>query len=187
MVGRSMRHRLRWLVLAVVLLLVAGIVVAVVRVEPKLSDARGRVDSAWTPLRPSLIARYQALTGVDLTLVAAGTQTQTVATDLHQTLASWQRSVQVDDAATQAPLANDLEALALRVKANVAASARLQGDQALTAAIATFDRALVSPPAVHAYNQAVLAYQHERTGAIHHLVAGLFGFDARPELAIAGA
>ena len=40
---------------------------------------------------------------------------------------------------------------------------------------------------MHAYNQAVAAYQHERTGAIHHLVAGVFGYSARPELAIAGA
>ena len=39
-----MRHRLRWLVLAVVLLVVAGIVVAIVQVQPKLSEARDRAD-----------------------------------------------------------------------------------------------------------------------------------------------
>ncbi len=182
-----MRRRLRWLVLALVLLVVAGIVVAVVSVQPKLSDARDRVDRAWTPLQPALVARYQTLGGVELALDAGGAQTRTVTVDLHATLASWQRLARVDDPGDQAPLANDLEALALRVKANVAASARLSNDPPLVAALAAFDRSVVSPPGVNAYNQAVLAYQQERTGAVHHLVAGVFGFDARPVLAIAGA
>jgi len=181
-----MRHRLRWLVLAVVLLVVAGIVVAIVQVQPKLSDARDHVDSAWTPLRPELDARYQALAGVELTLVAGGSQTQTVADDLHATLTSWAQSAHGNDPGTQAPIANDLEALALRVKANVAASPRLQADASLNAALAAFDKAVVSPPRIQAYNQAVLAYQRERSGAIHRLVATVFGFDARPELAIGG-
>jgi hypothetical protein len=187
MVGRSMRRRLRWLVLALVLLVVAGIVVAVVTVQPKLSDARDRVDGAWTPLRPALVTRYQALGGVEAALDAGGAQTRAVTVDLHSTLAAWQRLAGVNDAGDQAPLADDLEGLALRVKANVAASARLSSDPAVLMALAAFDRAVVSPPAVAAYNQAVRAYQQERTGAVHHLVAGVFGFSARPELAIAGA
>jgi hypothetical protein len=186
MVGRSMRRRLRWLVLALVLLVVAGIVVAVVTVQPKLSDARDRVDQAWTPLRPALVARYQALAGVEAALDAGGAQTRGVTIDLHSTLASWQRLAGVNDAAAQAPLANDLEGLALRARANVAASARLSSDPAVLTALAGFDRSVVNPLGVAAYNQAVRAYQQERTGAVHHLVAGVFGFDARPELALAG-
>ena len=182
-----MRRRLRWLVLALVLLVVAGIVVAVVTVQPKLSAARDRVDGAWTPLRPALVTRYQALGGVEAALDAGGAQTRAVTVDLHSTLAAWQRLAGVNDAGDQAPLADDLEGLALRVKANVAASARLSSDPAVLMALAAFDRAVVSPPAVAAYNQAVRAYQQERTGAVHHLVAGVFGFSARPELAIAGA
>jgi len=182
-----MGRRLRWLLLALAVVVVAGIVAAVVIVQPKLSDARDRVDKAWSPLRPALDARYRALAGVELQLDAAGQANRTVTVQLHDTLTSWEKLANVDDPGAQAPIANDLEALALRLKANVAASAKLRADQPLGASIAAFDRAVVSPPGVAAYNAAVRAYQQERTGAIHHLVAAVFGYGARPELVIAGA
>lgn len=182
-----MPRRLRWLALALVALVVVAVVVAVVSVQPALSDARDRVDQAWAPLRPALVARYQSLAAVELTLVAAGGQARTVTKDLGVALTQWQHTARVDDPATQAPLANDLEALALRVKANVAASERLRGNVVLGAALASFDRAVVSPPGVAAYNRVVRDYQQQRSGAVHHLVASVFGFDARPTLAIAGA
>lgn len=181
-----MPRRLRWLVLALVALVVVGFVVAVVTVQPGLSDARDRVDQTWSPLRPALVARYRSLAGVELALVAAGGQARTVTKDLGAALTEWQRTARVDDPATQAPLANDLEALALRVKANVAASDRLRGNTGLRAALAAFDVAVVNPPAVATYNQAVREYQQQRSGAVHHLVASLFGFDARPTLVVAG-
>ncbi len=182
-----MPRRLRWLVLALVALVVVAVVVAVVSVRPGLSDARDRVDQAWSPLRPALTARYQNLAGVELTLASAGGQARTVTRDLGAALAQWQRSNRVDDPAAQAALANDLEALALRVKANVATSDRLRTNATLINALAAFDRSVVSPPAVTVYNRAARDYQQQRSGAVHHLVAGLFGFDARPALVLAGA
>ena len=182
-----MPRRLRWLALALVALVVVAVVVAVVSVQPALSDARDRVDQAWAPLRPALVARYQSLAAVELTLVAAGGQARTVTKDLSVALTQWQHDVRVDDPATQAPLANDLEGLALRVKANFVASDRLRGNPGLVAALGAFDQAVVSPPAVAVYNRAVRDFQQQRSGAVHHLVASLFGFDARPTLEIAGA
>jgi hypothetical protein len=177
----------RWLALALIALVVIGVVVAVVTVRPGLSDARDRVDQAWSPLRPALVNRYQNLGGVELALATAGGQARTVTKDLSVALTQWQHSARVDDPATQAPLANDLEALALRVKANVNASDRLRANPGLVAALGAFDRAIVSPPAIAAYNAAAHDYEQQRSGAVHHLVASLFGFDARPTLAIAGA
>ena len=171
---------------ALVTLAVAAAVVAVLTVRPDLADARDRVDTAWTPLRAPLVARYQALAGVEVALDGAGASTRTVTKDLTAALTRWQHDAAVDDPAAQAPLANDLEGLALRVKANLVASARLQADPAIGSALGVFDRAVVSPPAVSAYNTAVVAYQHARTGTIRRVVADVFGFDGRPELELAG-
>jgi hypothetical protein len=106
--------------------------------------------------------------------------------DLTATLTRWQRLARVDDPGSQAPLANDLEALAARVKANVSASDRLNADPAIKAALSAFDGVVVSPPTVDAYNRAVRAYQHARTGTIRRLVADVLGFDARPQLVLGG-
>jgi hypothetical protein len=184
MVAGSMRRRLRWLLLAVVVLAVIAAVVAVVTVQPDLSDARDRVDRTWAPLRAPLVARYQALAGVELTLAAAGGSTRTVTRDLQATLIRWQQAVKQGDAGTQATLADALEALAQRVKANFVASGRLRSNAPLSAALTGFDQRLVSPPAVAAYNRAVRAYEPKRRGAVRSLVASVFGFDGRPVLVL---
>jgi hypothetical protein len=179
-----MGRRLRWVLLALVVLLVAGAVVTVVTTRPDMSDARDQVDRAWTPLRPPLVARYEALAGVEGALASNGAAHRSVTVDLASTLRRWQEIARVDDPAHQAPLANDLEALAARVKANVASSALLRGNAAINQALAGFDAKVVNPPAVAAYNQAVRAYQHARTGTLRRLVADVFGFDARPQLVL---
>jgi hypothetical protein len=182
-----MRRWMKWLVLAVVVLVVAAAVVGVVTVRPGLADARDQVDRTWVPLRPPLVARYQALGGVDLALVAAGARDRSVTKDLTVELGRWQRLARTDEPAAQAPLADNLEALALRVKANINAADRLKADPGLMNAVGGFDRAIVSPPAVAAYNRAVRAYEHKRGGTAGGLVATVFGFDARPVLTIGGA
>jgi hypothetical protein len=179
-----MRRRLVWLALAVVAVVVVLGVVAVLTTQPDLSDHRDQVDRAWTPLRVPLVARYQKLGGVLETLDAAGAQGRSVTKDLAATLARWDRLAHVDDPAAQAPLANDLEALAARVQANVSASDRLNASTTIKAALQGFNNAVVSPPAVAAYNRAVRAYQHARTGTIRGPVADLLGFDARPQLVL---
>jgi hypothetical protein len=182
-----MRRWVKWLALVVVALVVAGLVVAVITVRPRLADARDNVDHAWVPLRVPLIARYQALGGVVFALDAAGAKDRSVTKELTVTLARWQRIARTDDPGAQAPLADELEALALRVHANVAASDRLKGNQVLGAALGAFDQKVVSPPALAAYNRAVRTYQQRRTGTVAGLVAGIFGFGERPVLMLAGA
>jgi hypothetical protein len=181
-----MRRWVKWLALAVVALVVAGLVVAVVTVQPGLADARDHVDHAWVPLRVPLIARYQALSGVVQALDAAGARDRAVTKDLTAALSRWQRIDRIDDPGTQAPLADELEALALRARANVTHSDRLRSNPAVLVALGAYDRAIVSPPAVAAYNQAVHTYQQRRTGTVGRLVAGLFGFGDRPVLTIVG-
>jgi hypothetical protein len=179
-----MRRRLVWLALAVVAVVVVLVVIAVLTTQPDLSDRRDQVDRAWTPLRAPLVARYQTLGGVLEALDAGGGQGRTVTKDLAATLSQWQRLARVDDPASQAPLANDLEGLAARVQANVAASDRLNQNATIKSALDAFHRAVVSPPAVAAYNRAVRAYQHARTGTIRRPVADVLGFDARPQLVL---
>jgi hypothetical protein len=181
-----MRRWVKWLALAVVALVVAGLVVAVVTVQPRLSNARDAVDHAWAPLRVPLVARYEALNGVRVALDAAGAQTRGVTKDLTAALAQWQRIDQTDDPGAQAPLADELEALALRARANVSHSARLLSNTAVLGAFGAFDKAIVSPPQVAVYNRAVHTYQQRRTSTAGRLVAGLFGFGDRPLLLIVG-
>jgi hypothetical protein len=181
-----MRRWVKWLALAVVALVVAGLVVAVVTVQPRLADARDAVDQRWVPLRVPLIARYQRLDGVRLALDAAGASQRAVTKDLTATLAQWQRVAATDDPGAQAPLADDLEALALRARANVQHSDRLRQNPALQTAFAAFDQATVDPPRVATYNQAVHTYQQRRTSTAGRVVAALFGFGDRPVLMIAG-
>jgi hypothetical protein len=182
-----MRRRLGWVVLALVILVVVAAVVAVVTVRPSLSDARDRVDRAWTPLQAPLDVRYQALAGVQGALVTGGQANRTVTQDLTAELHQWQEVAHANDPAVQVPIANDLEGLAERVKVNLVASPRLQSLQPLQTALNAFNQAVVNPPAVHTFNAAVDAYQHARTGTIKRLVADVFGFGARPELELAGA
>jgi hypothetical protein len=181
-------RRVRWLVVILVALLVAGAGAAAVLVQPDLADARDRVDATWTPLREPLAARYVALGGVAQALTDAGAGERAVTKDLNAALARWAklalRGAQHTDADVEATTANELEALARRTRANVAASAKLSTNPALTAAIAKFDQVIAPAPAVVAYNRTVRAYQDQREGTINGLVAGALGYEARPELVL---
>ena len=181
-----MRRWVKWLALAVVALVVAGLVIAVVTVQPRLADARDSVDHAWAPLRVPLIARYQRLGGVMVALDAAGARERTVTKDLTAALAQWQRTAPTDNPGAQAPLADELEALALRARVNVQHSDRLKANPGLLAAFGAYDQAIVNPPAVVAYNRAVSTYQQRRTSTAGRIVAALFGFGDRPVLTIVG-
>jgi hypothetical protein len=88
------------------------------------------------------------------------------------------------DPGAEATTADELEALARRARANVAASARLSADPGIASAFAAFDQAVVAPAAVKAYNRAVRAYERARTGTIKSLVARALGYDARPVLVL---
>ncbi len=181
-------RRLKWIVLALVVLLVAAVAAAALLVRPDLVDTQAAADAHWTPLRAPLAARYTALSGVADALVAAGEGDRAVTKELQAELQRWDafalRGPKHTDPAAETASADQLEALARRARANVFASARLAADPGLVAAFAAFDQAVVPPAAVKAYNRAVRAYQDAREGAINALVAKALGYDARPELLV---
>lgn len=181
-------RRLRWIVVLVVVLLAAAAIAALLLVRPELQDGRDRVDARWSPLRPALIARYEALGGVSSALDDAGAADRSVTRDLDAALSSWEgyavRGPKHTDPAAEVATANELEALARRVRANVFASAKLKGNEALAAALSAFDQATVPQPAVRAYNRAVDAYEGDRSGFLPSLVAGLLGYDSRSVLVV---
>jgi hypothetical protein len=88
------------------------------------------------------------------------------------------------DLALEATVANELEALARRVHANVNASVKLGTNPAINAALLAYDQAVVSIAEVKQYNRAVHAYEDQRSGTLHRLVADLLGYDARSVLVL---
>jgi hypothetical protein len=181
-------RRLRWILLVLVLLMVGGVVAAALLVRPDLVDTRDQVDATWAPLRAPLATRYEALGDVATGLTAAGAGDRAATVDLIAELERWRafalRGPKHTDPGAEAATADDLEALARRARANVAASARLTADPAIAAAFAAFDQAVVAPATVKAYNRAVRAYEHAREGTIKALVARALGYDARPVLVL---
>lgn len=183
-------RRVRWLVIGAVALAFAGAVAAVVTIEPKLSDARDRVDLRWSPLRDPLKLRYEALSVMATALHDAGAGDRAVTTALDDALARWSklalRGANHTDVTLEAKTANELEALARRVNANIDASDRLGLNEAIKAARSAFAQAVVPVPTISAYNRAARAYEDERSGTINRLVAGALGYKARPLLVVAG-
>jgi hypothetical protein len=181
-----MLRRLRWILLLLVVVVVAGAVIAVLTTKPGLSDARDKVDARWLVLRPSLVDRYVALDGVEQALVTAGGPDRAVTKDLRDELARWKslaaRPKADADPGAEATAAGALEALARRARANLA-NGHLNGNAELLAAFQAFDTKTPQPPnAVNDYNQAVRAYQRERSGTVHSAVASILGYNARPQL-----
>jgi hypothetical protein len=181
-----MSRRIRWILLALVVVLVGGAAALVLTQQPDLDDARSQVDTAWKPLRgpDQLVLRYQTLAGALSAFDAAGGQDRDVSKDLHPALDAWTAALRDGDAGTQARAANRVEAQGTRLVANALGSERLRGDRAITDSLAKF--ATTSPNAdfVDAYNHAVRDYEDQRTGALAQPVARVFGFEARPILAL---
>jgi hypothetical protein len=176
---------IRWTVLALVVVIVTGTVILVVTVRPGLQDDAQEVRRTWKPLLQPLAARYNALTGVDAALVAAGNGDRDQTKELKRALSDWSLLVATTDDAAQSRTANQLEGLASRIRATAAGSPRLQTDAALTQAIAAFDAAKVPPNRVTAYNDTVLRYERNRDGTLRSIVANLDGYDPHPTLQLA--
>jgi len=184
-----MRRRVRWFVIVAVVAIV-GVVAAGVLIGPDIAKARDRVDARWTRLREPLATRYQALRAVATAMHDAGAGDRAVTVDLDQALARWEKLALIGrahaDAAKETTTANELEALARRLEANIARSDLLVTNTALGAAFLAFDQTYAEAfvPNIDAYNQAVRRYERERSGALHRLVAGVLGYEARPLLVI---
>jgi hypothetical protein len=185
-----MRRRVRWVVIGVAALVIAGAAAALVVVKPDLARARDRVDLRWTPLREPLDTRYQTLAGVATALDSAGAADRAATLALDDALARWSklalRGPKHTNAAVEAKTANELEALARRVRANIAGSDRLAANPAVTGALLAFDQAVVPVPTITAYNRAVRQYEDERSGTIRRLVADAFSYEPRSLLLVGG-
>jgi hypothetical protein len=184
-----MRRRVRWLVIVAVLVVLA-VIAAGVLISPEIGDARDRVDARWTPLRSPLAARYEALAALTATMHDAGAGERAVTEELDEVLPRWEqlalKGPTHTDAGREARTANELEALARRLRANITGSDLLNGNATLTAALAAFDLAVVPEPTIAAYNRDVRRYEDERSGAIKAFIASIFGYDSRPLLVVGG-
>lgn len=181
-------RRLRWIVPLLLVVVALSAAAAYLFVQPDLADGRDRVDDAWSPLRAPLAARYEALGVLTQALVDAGAADRAVAKDLTATLQRWSRFAlrgpEHTDPGAETAIANDLEALGRRTRANIAASARLNTNPGVVGALGAFDLAVIPPPLVNAYNRAVRTYQDARDGTVASLLAKVLAFDARPVLQI---
>jgi hypothetical protein len=181
-----MSRRTRWILLALLVVLVGGVAALVLTQQPKLDDARAEVDTTWRPLRApdQLRLRYQTLAGALSAFDAAGGAQRDVSKDLHAALDGWDDALRSGDAGRQAAAANTVEAQGTRLVANATGSERLKGDRALIDALLKYAGTTPNSNLVGAYNRAVRAYEDERTGALAQPVARVFGFDARPVLVV---
>jgi len=179
-----MSRRTRWILLALIVLLVGGAAALVLTQQPKLDDARSKVDTAWKPLRAELPLRYQGLTGALSAFDAAGGTGRGVSKDLRAALDRWDASLHDGDAGTQAAAANAVEAQGTRLVANVLGSERIRADKAVTDALSKFATTTPNASAVGGYNHAVRDYEDVRTDALAQPVARVLGFGARPVLAL---
>jgi hypothetical protein len=178
----------RALVFIVVVVLVGGAAVVVLTTEPGLADARDRVDATWTPLRKPLQLRYQQLAGVEQAVTTGGGGHRAVIKDLRAVFNRWAKLAGKPDSkadpGAEAQTANQLEALATRLRTNVLLSDRLKNQPPINDAIKAFATAVVPTPALDAYNRAVRDYQDTREGTPESLVAAVFGFGERPLLVV---
>lgn len=181
-----MSRRLRWILLALVVVLVGGSVALVLTQQPELDDARTKADTAWKPLRApdQLVVRYQTLAGALSAFDAAGGQDRDVSKELHAALDAWTAALRDGDADSQVRAANRVEAQGTRLVTNGLGSQRLRADPAVVDSLATFATTVPNAKLVTAYNRAVRDYEDERNGALALPVARMFGFDARPVLAL---
>src|SRR5262245_7486678 len=132
-----MSRRTRWIVLALLVVIVGGLAALVLTQQPKLDDARAKVDRTGKPLvgNDQLVLRYQKLEGALSAFDAAGGKGRGVSTDLHAALDRWHTAVRGDDAGAQADAANAVEAQGTRLVANATGSERMKLDQAVTDAM----------------------------------------------------
>jgi hypothetical protein len=127
-----------------------------------------------------------ALAAVSGVMHDAGGGERAVTQDLDRVLGRWEAfAVRGDthtDAGAEARIANELEALARRLEANIVASARLSMNQPLLDALNAFKLTPVPQPERVTYNRAVRAYERKRSGIINRLVCSVLGYESRPIL-----
>ena len=187
-----MARRVRRFAVVVIVLVVAGTIALVLTTRPELDDSREDVDRTWTPLRAPLADRYGRLAEVNARMAEAGAGDRDVARVLGLTLARWDRLRRTPngdaDAEAEAETAARLEGLATRVQAVVSSSDRLRAVDALLQAIAVYQGTANEQllAAIKSYNDAAQEYEDTRNGLLRRPVAGVFGYESRPQLLLSG-
>jgi hypothetical protein len=178
--------RVRRLVVALLVLVVAGLVILVVMVRPGLRDNADEVDASWKPLVAPLTERYKTLAGVRDALNAAGVGDRQVVVGLTRTLDRWSIASTGTDAEDQVTTANQLEALASRAD-RLVHTPRLLQNPTLGTAFTAFTKTAPQRQLLDDYNQRVEQYQGDRDGFWSRIVAHLDGYDMRPTLQLVTA
>ena len=120
-------------------------VVSVLSARPDLSNARSRVDGAWSQLAPRLDTRYQLLADASTKLSAVQGPVHSVAGGVNTAVVRWRQDRQSHaPVADQVRAANDLEATGRQLVATASASPRVKGDAPAQAALDAYlsDKAL---------------------------------------------
>lgn len=178
---------IRWTVLVLVVVVVTGTLILVITVRPGLQDDAQEVRRTWKPLLQPLATRYAALEGVAGALDTAGNADRDLTRQLKRALSDWKLLQATNDGATQAETADELEGIASRIRATVAASTRLRANDGLTKSITAFDDAVVPAALVERYNDTVLRYERNRDGLLRSIVASLDGYESHPTLQLTPA
>jgi hypothetical protein len=180
-----MWRRTRWILLALLVLLLGGAVAVALVEQPKLDDADQAVDARWAALHAPLDERYLFLQDALNAFSAGGGGDRAVTKDLGAALSRWTKARRAKSTIAEVSAANELEAQATRLLVN-AGGARFQGDAALTTALQSFNGHLPQPDVVAAYNRAVRTYQDERDSLLGAPVARVLGFDEHPAFVLGG-
>jgi len=170
----------RWVAL-VVLLLVGAFVALVITGHGALSNDSRQISDRWKPLRGPLADRYELL-GSAAGVVDQVSSDRSVTADITKAQRTWNAAQKHSDIDTQVVAANELEGLARRLDANVAASVKLGADADVKAALDAFHQSAPAQPLVDGFDDASAQYAKDRTSIGRRLAAALFGYDARPTL-----
>jgi hypothetical protein len=177
-----MFRRLRRLFVAlVVLIIVIVAVVVVLGNRSALDHARSRVDTRWSALRFPLQPRYGRLAVVGDALAKDLGANAGVPVRLRTSLREWNTLIEPThrDPGAEVAVADQLEGLAALVHITAQSSDRIKADQVLQAAVVDFDKTAPPHGLVDLYNEAVRAYEHDRTTGVRRLAAALFGYHSR--------
>jgi hypothetical protein len=178
--------RFKWVLLALVIVVIGGAVALVLVERPKLDDARTAAEQAWKPLTADdhLVARYQKLEGALSAFDAAGGTDRGVSQDLHTALKAWAVALEGGSTSTQVEAANEVEAQGARLWANVVGNPRFSEQAAVKDALAAW--AGTKPPAamVQRFNRASKAYEDTRNDLLARPVALVLSYDAIPTFQI---
>ena len=179
-----MFRRARRITIAVILVLVVGAVAVLVTGRSALDHDQSTAANRWTPNRAPLDTRYQRLTALNTAVKNAGGADRDAVKDLDDALSRWAQLHRASDAAAntaaEVTTANELEGLAARLLTDISASARLQENPGVAAAVTALAAAPPPDVALAAYNDAVRKYEDTRNSLFRRVAANAFGYDSLP-------